>query len=231
MAMSRLSVTITAPIVLIGALAIGLNAYLSVGKLDRTLNELEQSRLHLILDDLRDNLETGLDLGLPVKGLGNAQAAIEREARQDNAIVGIRVVDAAGVPVFSTGHATGGATLRTPLSNNFGVTMGAIELRYARQAQELSVAAYARQLTRAAALIAAAGAVLAWCAIRLWMRRIGRTVDSIESALADTPLPPHPDAEAAALAGQARARADGALQELDRATRAITCADVAGERQ
>jgi hypothetical protein len=231
MAMSRLSVTITAPIILIGALAIGLNAYLSIGKLDRTLRELEESRLHLILDDLRVNLETGLDLGLPVKGLGNAQAAIEREARQDGAIVGIRVLDAAGVPVFSTGDPASGAALRAPLSNNLGVAMGAIELRYARQAEERSIAAYARQLRRAAALVAAAGAVLALAAIRLWMRRIGRTVDSIESTLDHRPPPPHPDTEAAALAGQARDRADGALQELDRATRAITCADVAGERQ
>ncbi|HJV01194.1 MAG TPA: hypothetical protein VJ752_11630 [Burkholderiaceae bacterium] len=219
--MSRLSVTISVPIILIGVLAIALNAYLSVGKLDRTLGELEQSRLHLILDDLRDNLETGLDLGLPLKGLGNAQAAIEREARQDGAIVGIRVLDADGVPVFSTGDPAHGAPLRAPLSNNLGVAMGAIELRYARQAEELSVSAYADQLTRAAAWIAAAGAVLALAAIRYWMRRIGRTVDTIATTLDRQPPPPDPDAEAAALASRARERADHALRELEQATRAM----------
>lgn len=221
MAMSRLSVTISVPIILIGALALGLNAYLSVGKLDRTLSELEQSRLHLILDDLRDNLETGLDLGLPLKGLGNAQAAIERQARQDGAIVGIRVLDAQGTPVFSTGDPAHGLALRAPLSSNLGVAMGAIELRYARQDQDLSIAAYASQLTRAAAWIAAAGALLALAAIRLWMRRITRTMDSIASTLDHRPPPPHPDTEAAALAGRARERADAALRELEQARRAL----------
>ncbi|MBA5638452.1 hypothetical protein H3H37_15440 [Duganella sp. LX20W] len=228
--MSRLSVTISAPIILIGVLAIALNAYLSVGKLDRTLNELEQSRLHLILDDLRDNLETGLDLGLPLKSLGNAQAAIEREARQDGAIVGIRVLDADGAPVFSTGDPAHGAPLRAALSNNLGVAMGAIELRYARQADELSVAAYADQLARAAAWIAATGALLALAAIRFWMRRIGRTVDTIASTLDRKPPPPHPDPEAAILAGRARERADHALRELEQATRAMREASLQRER-
>lgn len=231
MAMSRLSVTISAPLILIGALAIGFNAYLSVGKLDRTLGELEQSRLHLILDDLRDNLETGLDLGLPIKGLGNAQAAIEREARQDSAIVGIRVLDTHGAPVFSTGDTSHGAALRAPLSNNLGLAMGAIELRYTRQAGELSIAAYADQLTRAAAWIAAAGALLAVAAIRLWMRRIARTVDSIASTLDHQAPPPHPDPEAAALASRARARADEALREPEQATHAISAAPLSGDRQ
>jgi hypothetical protein len=230
MAMSRLSVTISAPIILIGALAIGLNAYLSVGKLDRTLTELEQSRLHLILDDLRDNLETGLDLGLPVKGLGNAQAAIERELRQDGAIVGIRVLDADGAAVFSTGDPAHGDALRAPLSNNLGVSMGVIELRYTRQAEDLAVAAYADQLTRAAAWIAAIGTLAALAATRLWMRRIARTVDSIASTLDHQPPPPRADAEAAALASRARDRADLALRELEQARRAISDARLTEER-
>jgi len=96
MAMSRLSMTITAPIVLIPALAIGLTVFLNVGKLDRTLGELEDSRLRFTVNVLRQNLETGLDLGLPVRGLGNAQAAIDFEALQDPDIVAIIVRDDKG---------------------------------------------------------------------------------------------------------------------------------------
>lgn len=237
MAMSRLSLTITAPIVLIGTLAIGLTVFLNVGKLDRTLGELEQSRLHFILDNLRENLLTGLDLGLPVRGLDNAQAAIEREARQDPAIVAIRVLDDAGTPVFATGGGSGSASdtdsgaMRSTLVNNLGVTAGAIELRYARRGHEQFIAAFTRQLRLAAAVIAGAAALLAVAGIRLWVNRIGRTIGSIEHTLDQgQPAPRRPDRAAAALAARVNDSAAGALQELDRAEHAITSADVAGER-
>lgn len=87
MAMSRISVTMSAPITLISVLAIALTVFLNIGKLDRTLSELEDSRLRLTVNALRDNLETGLDLGLPVNSLGNAQAAIDFEAARGTGIV------------------------------------------------------------------------------------------------------------------------------------------------
>jgi DNA-directed RNA polymerase specialized sigma24 family protein len=69
--------------------------------------------------------------------------------------------------------------------------------------------------------------------IRLWVRRIRRTIRTIEYALepaleATAPPPGRPDRRAAALAEQVRQRAHGALLELDQAERAITSADVAG---
>ncbi len=231
MAMSRLSITISALIVLISALAIGLTLFLDVGKLDRTLGELEQSRLHFTLNNLRENLETGLDLGLPVKGLGNAQAAIEREARQDPDIVAIGVLDDAGALAFSTGQPadTDIVKLRTGLSNNLGVQVGAIELHYSRRAHDRFIAGISRQL-RLAALVAVAIATLSTVlGIRLWVRRIGRTLSSIETTL-DTGAPPlcKPDHHASALAERVNRSASSALQELQRAERAITSADVAG---
>lgn len=231
MAMSRLGITITAPIVLISALAIGLTVFLNVGKLDRTLGELEQSRLHFTLDNLRENLETGLDLGLPVKGLGNAQAAIDREARQDPDIVSISVLDDAGAVAFSTGR-PGDADiikLRTGMSNNLGVQVGAIELHYSRRAHDSFIAGISSQLRMAALVAIAVSTLVTLLGIRLWVRRIRRTLRSIETTL-DTGAPPlrKPDPHAAALAERVNRSASNALQELERAERAITSADVAG---
>jgi hypothetical protein len=231
MAMSRLSITITTPIVLISALAIGLTVFLNVGKLDRTLGELEQSRLHFTLNNLRENLETGLDLGLPVKGLGNAQAAIDREARQDPDIVSIAVLDAGGAVAFSTGRPadTDIVKLRTGMSNNLGVQVGAIELHYSRRAHDSFIAGISGQLLIAALAAVALSSLIAVLGIRLWVRRIRRTLRSIEATLDPAQPPPRrPDRHAAALAERVKHSAHSALEELERAERAITSADVAG---
>lgn len=232
MAMSRLSMTITAPIVLISALAIGLTVFLNVGKLDRTLSELEDSRLRFTVNVLRQNLETGLDLGLPVRGLGNAQAAIDFEALQDPDIVAIIVKDDKGRPAFTTGRPAerNSVAVSTPLSNNLGVTVGAIELQYSRRGHDQLIAGISRQLLLAGLLATAVSTLLAVLGTRLWVRRIGRTLGSIEHALdASAPPVPKPDRYAVALAEQAAHSADRALRELEQARRAITCKDVAGE--
>lgn len=229
MAMSRLSISITAPMVLVSALAVGLTVFLNVGKLDRTLGELEQSRLRFTLNNLRENLETGLDLGLPVKGLGNAQAAIEREARADPDIVSIAVLDEHGTVAFRTSRALDASSetvrLRTGMSNNLGVTMGAIELAYSRRSHERFMAGITSQLRLAALVAVIASSALAILGIRLWVRRIRRTLNSIEHTLDQGTPPPQPDRSAAALADQVNRSARDALQELDRAGRAITSAD------
>jgi hypothetical protein len=233
MAMSRLSVTITAPIVLISALAIGLTVFLNVGKLDRTLGELEDSRLRFTVNVLRQNLETGLDLGLPVRGLGNAQAAIDFETRQDPDIVAIVVKDERGRPAFTTGRPAerNSVTVSTPLSNNLGVTVGAIELHYSRRGHDQFVAGISRQLLLAGLAATALSTLLAVLGTRLWVRRIRRTLGSMEHAL-DASAPPvaRPDRHATALAELAAHSAGQALRELEQAQRAITSKDVAGEK-
>ena len=232
MAMSRLSVTITAPIVLISVLAIGLTVFLNVGKLDRTLSELEESRLRFTVNVLRQNLETGLDLGLPVRGLGNAQAAIEFEAQQDPEIVSIVVKDDKGRPAYTTGRPAekNSTTVSLPLSNNLGVTVGAIELHYARRGHDQFIAGISRQLLLAALLATAVSTLLAIIGTRLWVRRIGRTLRSIEHGLDQAaPAVARPDRHAAALAAQVTQSASQAMRELEQARSAITTKDVAGE--
>ena len=203
-----------------------------MGKLDRTLSELEESRLRFTINVLRQNLETGLDLGLPVSGLGNAQAAIDFEAKQDSDIVSIVIKDAAGHAAFTTGRPDepNNIPVSTPLSNNLGVTMGAIELHYSRRNHDEFIAAISHQLRLAALLSIVVSIVLAVIGTRMWVNRIGRTLGSIEHALdASAPAVARPDPHAEALARQVTDSADLALRELEQARRAVTSKDVAGE--
>ena len=91
------------PIALISAMAIGLTAFLNIGKFDRTLNDLEKARLQMIVGDIKTNLETGLSLGLPLKSLENAQSLIDAQTKQDPAILDILVHDENGVILFNAG--------------------------------------------------------------------------------------------------------------------------------
>lgn len=184
MAMSRLSTSITAPIILISALAIGLTVFLNIGKLDRTLGELEDSRLRFTVNALRENLETGLDLGLPVTGLGNAQDAIEFEARQDPGIVYIAVRDAAGAVAFSTGKGVepDAITVGAQLSNNLGAKVGAVELHYSRRNHQALIGDLSRHLLLAAAAATAISTLLAVGGVRLWVRRIDKAAAAGEGA-------------------------------------------------
>ncbi len=246
MAIARLSLKIAAPIILISVLAIGLTVFLNVGKLERTLSTLEESRLRFILNDLRANLETGLDLGLPLQSLGNAQAALEREAGRDPDVVSISVVDARGAVLFHTGRSVAevaaawrqsedgkalpawqaqdsqsyvvGATL----TNNLGAHVGSVALRYSKARQASFIATVSRQLNLAALAGVLATTLCALFGIDLLVRRIGRTLDGIEQALeADAARDPALDPHAHALATQVGATARHAQRDLDDADSAI----------
>ncbi len=233
MAMSRLSVTITAPIILISVLAIALTVFLNIGKLDRTLSELEESRLRFTLNALRDNLETGLDLGLPVNGLGNAQAAIDFEASQDHGIVAIIVRDPAGTPVYATGRTPDRRDIRvaSPLQNDLGVTAGTLELHYSRGGHDAFMSGITGQLVEAAVVATLVTAALAALGIRLWVRRIRRTLGTIEQAFdPHAPALPETDSQAARLAQEVTQTASQARRDLREAREALRGPDAAGAR-
>jgi len=102
--MASPTLRICLPIIVISALAIGLNSFLNFGNFERSFNELERSRIDFLVNDLANNLETGLALGLPLRQLANAQAAIEFELRADAEIISISVFDEAGAAAFHAGQ-------------------------------------------------------------------------------------------------------------------------------
>ncbi|GAB2839142.1 hypothetical protein GCM10027277_02620 [Pseudoduganella ginsengisoli] len=214
-------------------LAIALTVFLNIGKLDRTLTELEDSRLRFTVNGLRENLETGLDLGLPINGLGNAQAAIEFEAAQDAGIVAIIVRDTAGVPVYSTGRKPDNGDIRiaSPLSSDLGVVAGSVELHYSRAGHDAFMSGIATQLTQAGVVATLLTGMLAALGIRLWVRRIRRTLGTIEHAFdPSTPAVSRPDRQAEELAAEVNRAAGQAGQDLQQAHAALSGSDAAGAR-
>jgi hypothetical protein len=238
---SSLNLRISVPIVLVSALAIGLTVFLNVGKLERTLDEVEQSKLHFTLADLKDNLETGLDLGLLLRGLENAQAAIDFETRADPDILSISVVDTEGLVVFHSGSAAAtpmaplgsfkgaGWNRREPdalvaglkLSNNFGVTAGAVVLRYSPRSHDRFVQAISSQLGAAALAAMLLSSACFVVGIQMLGRRMTGTLRTMEDALEGKPLDPRSDAAAQALGAQCGQTTAAARAELQAAHQAL----------
>lgn len=186
------SLRIDAPVVLIAILAISLTTFLIVGKFISTSDALERSRIELVTDDLRNVIETGLDLGLTLQGLANAQAAIEFEAQADPAILSISLHDEAGTILFHTGAALADARIPArwkaqrerhwqlaeadalivgnTLSTASGNSAGGMILRYSRQHRDARIDAVTRSLRIGAAVVIIVTTTLALLVMSLLMR-------------------------------------------------------------
>lgn len=89
-------VKITATITVLIAFVLGLAVLMNYAKFERTFNGLMQSRLAFLVQDLRDTLEFGLDLGLDPAAMANTAAILTREAAQDPHILSISVFNEQG---------------------------------------------------------------------------------------------------------------------------------------
>ncbi|MCP5158906.1 MAG: hypothetical protein H6974_01345 [Gammaproteobacteria bacterium] len=88
-----MSLKITATITVLIAFVLGLAVLMNYAKFERTFSNLTQSRLAFLIQDLRDTLEFGLDLGLDPAAMANTAAILTREATQDPHILSISVFD------------------------------------------------------------------------------------------------------------------------------------------
>ena len=149
---------IVATMAAICVFAVALTATLNFYKYDSTLSDLLRSRFTFLLRDMRNTLETGIDLGLPLRGLDNVPELIGGNAARNPDILSIEVFDPGGTVLFSTDTSFVGDlvaatwldrwhkstqpiwstrerdadTLGITLQNSLGQTAGAIALRYDR---------------------------------------------------------------------------------------------------
>jgi hypothetical protein len=237
--MAGLTTKLTIPVTLIATLAIGLTAFLNLGKFDRTLGDLHASRARYILNEIHAAVDIGLGLGLPLRSVVNAQAVIEYELRRNPEIAAIVIHDEQGAVVFQAGaaladgmlptswrpHAVGkraaGWSLREEghqvvgagLTSVIGAPVGGVALRYATAEQERTVASMAAYLSRMALtgiLLTAAATALG---IGFLHRRISRRLQRIAGTL-DSGAPGAGTSEAVALAGEIASTSQAALQEI-----------------
>jgi hypothetical protein len=247
MKLQTLALKIGGPVVLISALAIGLTVFLNVGKLDRTLSEVEQSRLHFILADLKDNLETGLDLGLAIGGLDNAQAAIDFETRANPDILAISVIDAQGAIVFHSGAPLKAkfAALaaikgkewngREPdaiisgikLFNNFDLPAGAVVIRYSPRAHDEFVDIISRKIGLVGLAVVLASSFCLLIGVSVIGGRVGKTLRDMEHGLQGNTAAEVANPQARELAAQVNRSTGAALAEIGATRKALESIEAA----
>ncbi len=191
-----LNLKIVTPVILIAALATGLSAFLNYGKFQRTFTDLESSRFTFALNNIRNAMESGLDLGLALENLANGEGVIEVEAGNDPQIMLIVIFDDEGKIVHLTGNSkmkkvppawTREMTLNLgkawranepetlvlgmPLVNNFGQIIGGVALRCDWSEQIALLKEMAINLMLGAAIITALTALIALIVVSFLVQR------------------------------------------------------------
>ena len=87
---------ITAAITVLIAFVLGLAVLMNYAKFERAFSSLTESRLAFLVQDLRETLEFGLDLGLDPAAMANTASILAREAAKDPQILSILVFDDQG---------------------------------------------------------------------------------------------------------------------------------------
>lgn len=180
--------------------AVALTATLNYYKYDSTLSDLLRSRFTFLLRDMRNTLETGMDLGLPLRELDNVPELIGRNAARNPEVLSIEIFDPSGTVLFSTDSSFVGDlvatswldrwqkstdpiwstrerdadTLGITLQNNLGQTAGAIALRYDRRLEDSLLDRMALQLAGIGVIVVALATFLVGLASYLLLRPMRR---------------------------------------------------------
>ncbi len=159
---SRIAIVLA---VILGAGA-AMTGVLSIHKFERTFADFLTSRFQFVVNDVRQRIETQLDLGLALVSLENITEEMEAYLRSDEQILSIEVFDETGTVLFSTDPSFVGdlvsedwvitwrsnrnkalwsalesdaGVVGVPLRNNLSQDVGSLALRYSREFLDRSV--------------------------------------------------------------------------------------------
>ncbi|MEQ8603378.1 MAG: hypothetical protein RIB45_08660 [Marivibrio sp.] len=203
----RLSLKIAAVLGLALAFGVGLTVFLSLAKVERTLEELVASRLAVAAQDLAHTVNGALALGLSVEEARNLPEALAAALAADDQILAIRIENAAGDAVLQAGASAppnDALVAEAPLTTAFGAPAGRVALFGARAAVDRTVADLTRRMAALAlaAVVAAAliGAVAAFGLLRGPIRLFAEAEGALRAMLAGRTPPVEPaSAEAPAI--------------------------------
>ena len=143
-----------------------LTSVLSLHKFERILADLLTSRFEFVVNDLRNRIETQMDLGLPLANLVDINDQLDELLGDDGQVLSVEVFDETGSVLFSTDPSfigdlvsedwifswqvsrgkgtwslleTDAGVVGVGLQNNLNQNVGAIVLRYSRQFLDESV--------------------------------------------------------------------------------------------
>ncbi len=189
--------------------AVGMATFLNYFKYRSTAEQIVKGRLVVIGKSIEDSIQASLAVGLSFADLNMLPQQLERELATDEMILGIKVFDTNGTPLYSTdrlreqrtvpktwteaARRAGGAdwfvsaavesVVGIPIKNNFGLTVGYLAIRYANEPIDRAARAVANQLMLSAFAAFVAAALLASLALIIVIRRFEDDVRRVETAL------------------------------------------------
>ena len=199
--------TLLAVILTVG---LGITGVLSVQTFNRTLAEFLSTRFEFVVKDLRQRIETQMDLGLALSSIENIPEIMESYLEDDPQIFTIEVFDPTGTVLYSTdtsfegdlvvegwlqawrGSDSGGVWSRferdagvvgAVLRDNFDQEVGSIALRYSREFLDSTVDAHSNKLFVFGAASIAAITLLALLGAVLILRRPLRDLSGLCAAV------------------------------------------------
>ena len=168
-----LATRLTLALAVILAAGVAMTTALSVHMFERTLADVLASRFEFVLNDLRQRIETQMDLGLALPVLQGVPEELEEYLQADEQLLSIEVFDDTGIVLFSTDPSFVGdlvaeewilawrasrgqevwsdiqrdaRVVGVPMHDNLGRNVGSIALRYSRDFFDDNVTAQASRL-------------------------------------------------------------------------------------
>ena len=164
---SGLTMQLTLALAGILAAGVAMTATLSQHMFERTLADFLSSRFEFELNDVRQHIQTQMDLGIPLTDLQSIPEDLEEYRQADEQILSIEIFDETGIVLFSTDPSFVGdlvteewvaawragraqqvwsdlerdaRVVGVPLRDNLGRDVGSLALRYSRDFFDETVA-------------------------------------------------------------------------------------------
>jgi len=189
--------------------AVGMATFLNYYKFNSVVGGLMQSRVNVIANEIRDNVEKNLALGLSFQENNVVQGLIERELRADDLLKSIVLFDTAGTVLYSTESlqqrqkvdegwlkcaekstknswfVSERESLVTgvPIRNNFGITLGYVAIKYSRKPLEHSMGIIGNILLQTSLLVLMFFVIVTFCLLLLTYNRYRKELLRAENEL------------------------------------------------
>ena len=189
--------------------AVGMATFLNYFKYRSTADRIVKGRLVVLGRSIENSIQASLAVGLSFADLDTLPALMDRERTTDDVIVGIKVFDTTGKPLYSpdrmgasrivptawmeAAHRAGEAdwfvdegtesAIGISIKNNFGLTVGYLAVRYSREKIDRAAHAVGKELALAAFAVFVGASALASLALIVVMRRLERDIRGVEAVL------------------------------------------------
>ena len=207
-----LATRLTLALAVILAAGVAMTTALSVQMFERTLADVLTSRFEFVLNDLRQRLETQMDLGLALPVLQGVPEEMEEYLEADDQLLSIEVFDDTGIVLFSTDPSFVGdlvadewilawrasrgqevwsdlqraaRVVGVSMQDNLGRNVGSIALRYSRGFFEDTVAAQGTRLLIIGAVVVLGMAPFSIFGAVLLLRRLRDDLRKLRESVDD----------------------------------------------